>query len=314
MLEEFVLGIESNEIRTHAAIMDRQTRLVAEGLCNTETSVVSDGISGLEHTREMIRQAVALACASAGLTPGTFGAAFLGLGNLISESDRHYLREVAASLALAPAGSTIIDTDLRAALAGGLSGRHGMVLSIDNLACCYGRTSDGKSWRAGGWSTMADNEGSAPWLGARAIRAAVRAYDHRSQPTRLEKIVREFFSLSSLDDLPNRILSLNMNSLDLTRLAAQVAATAADGDRAAESIIEEGAEHLAVSVQAVARQLTFERTKCELALAGERLQAWPVVQHTLRSAVLRRLPACAILTAEQSPAVGAALLAAELLD
>ena len=65
MLEEFVLGIESNEIRTHAVIMDGMARLVAEGLCHTETSVISAGVSGLEHTREMIRNAVALACASA---------------------------------------------------------------------------------------------------------------------------------------------------------------------------------------------------------------------------------------------------------
>ena len=314
MLEEFVLGIESNEIRTHAVIMDGMARLVAEGLCHTETSVISAGVSGLEHTREMIRNAVALACASAGLTPGTFGAAFLGLGNLLSESDRRYLREVAASLALAPNGRTEIDIDYRAALAGGLSGRHGMVLTIDNLACCYGRASDGRSWRAGGWSTMADNEGSAPWMGERAIRAAVRAYDHRSQPTRLEKIVREFFSLASMDDLPNRVYALDVNTVDLTRLAVQVAAAAAEGDRASEAIIEEGAEHLAVSALAVARQLGYERGKSELALAGERVKAWPAVQHTLRAAILRRLPACAISIAEQPPAVGAALLALELLD
>ena len=185
-MTRYVLGIDGGGTKTQAAIVDETGHVRGVGLGGPSNY---DDI-GANRARANIAQAVTAACAPAGCEPAPFAAAFLGLAGIVSPADRAVVQGIAADLRLAPLDRVGVDHDCRIALAGGLSGRPGIVLIAGTGSSCYGRNAAGGDWRAGGWGSQIGDEGSGYWLGLHALQSAVRAYDGRGPATRLEADVR----------------------------------------------------------------------------------------------------------------------------
>jgi N-acetylglucosamine kinase-like BadF-type ATPase len=107
------------------------------------------------------------------------------MAGVVSPTDRAIMANIAQSLTLAPADRVGVDHDCRIALAGGLSGRPGMVQIAGTGSSTFGVNASGESWRAGGWGQLISDEGSGYWLGVQAMQTAVRAFDGRLPPTLL---------------------------------------------------------------------------------------------------------------------------------
>lgn len=304
----YVLGIDGGGTSTRAAILNEKGKLLGIGIGGASNY---DDI-GVEATKENIRKTVQSACQMANLSECSFNAAFLGLAGLSSEADRKIVRQIATELNLAPSNYIGIDHDIRIALAGGLSGRPGIVQIAGTGSSCYGRNSEGFSWRSGGWGPLIADEGSGYWFGIQAMRAATRAADGRTKPTVLTKMVLDKLNISEIDEILSRIYAQNISRSEIAEIGPLVIEAAKMSDEIAKAIIDVGAEELAECILTVAKKLKFTE-QCEVALTGGVFKAGEIVINPLRKAVQNKMPACSITLAELPPVIGACLLALEQL-
>jgi N-acetylglucosamine kinase-like BadF-type ATPase len=303
-----VVGIDGGGTKTHAALMDEAGQVVGAGLGGPSNY---DDV-GAAMARDNIAQAVAQARAQAlarGLAvPPSVAAAFLGMAGVVSETDRAVIRQIGLDLRLAAPDHIGVDHDIRIALAGGLSGRPGIVLITGTGSSCYGRNAQGEGWQAGGWGPLIADEGSGYWLGVQALRVAMMIYDGRLPPSPLLALVQSRLGMAAMEDLMHHLYVKGMSRAEVAALASFVLEAARQGDPAARELIERGAGELARCVLAVARRLGLE-AGCEVALSGGLTQAGPVYRSPLEHAIRLSLPGCRLTLAEQPPVIGACLLA-----
>jgi glucosamine kinase len=305
----YVLGIDGGGTGTRAAILSGAGEIC--GLGASGPSNYSD--VGVPATRANLLEAVTQARRMANLPAEPFTAVFLGLGGVASHTDREIIRGLARELELAPDERVGVDHDIRIALAGGLSGRPGIVLIAGTGSSCYGRNTAGESWRSGGWGPLVADEGSGYWLGVEAIKAAVRTFDGRAPATVLLPRVQDRLALPTMDDLLHLLYVTGMSRKEIAALGPLVIEAADEGDTTALALIRRGCAELADCALAVAEKLGFAETDCELALTGGTFRAGATVIDPLREAVTERVPRCRVLLAECPPVIGACLLALELV-
>lgn len=304
----FVLGIDGGGTSTRAALAGADGEVLAIGQAGSSNY---DDV-GAVVAQQNIDLAVAAAFEQAGTPRQPAEAIFLGMAGVTSDLDRSHIREMAVSLRLAKDDRIGVDHDCRAALAGGLSGRPGIVQILGTGSSCYGRTSDGRHWMAGGRGHLISDEGSGCWMGLQALRAAVRAYDGRAPHTPLLEGSLAALGIDEIDDILHRLYVVGISRAELAALAPMVVREAMAGDEAALGIVQRGGEDVSELVAAVAARLGMAGSQPEVCLVGGLLNTGPIVLATYTSAILCRLPDAQVKTAEQPPVIGAAILALQM--
>jgi len=305
-----VLGIDGGGTKTRVAILDETGHLLATG--TSGPSNYND--VGENVTQENIGRAVEAARQAADLPAPPFDAVFLGMASVVSPQDRQVIRNMAEALNLAPAELIGVDHDCRIALAGGLTGRPGIVQIAGTGASTYGRNAAGEAWRSGGWGPLLADEGSGYWLGIQAMIAAVRSYDGRLPHTPLEERVLAELGLSDMNEIMHRLYVEGRPRAEIARLGPLVIAVAGAGDPYALALIQQGSEEMADCVLAVARRLGLDKGPSELALVGGVFQGGDVVLDPFTKAIHARLPQCRLTPAELPPVLGAGILALALAN
>lgn len=310
------LGVDGGATKTQAAIVDEGGRLLGVG---------SSGPSNFDDVGKAQAQLNVSAAVSAarhmagmdapplpGLSAGEVSAAFLGLAGVVADADRAIVQEIGRALPLVADGRVGIDHDCRVALAGGLSGRPGIVLIAGTGSACYGRNAAGEEWRAGGWGHLISDEGSSYWLGVRAMQAAVRAFDGRIAFSVLQHRVLAQLGLSHMNEIMHHLHVGGMAPAEIAALAPLVTEAAREGDEVARTMIQEGAQALAGYVVAVSQRLGFVDAAPEVALVGGLIQAGDIFLQPLRQAIQERLPQARPTFPEMPPVLGACLLALQM--
>ena len=306
-----ILGVDGGATKTHVIIMDTAGRVLGQGFGGPSNY----NAVGLEASEANIGAAVDEARNASGIGAEPFAATFFGMASVVSPTDRSRIRQIAANLNLAAPDRVEVDHDCRIALAGGLSGRPGIVQIAGTGSSTFGMNSAGEGWRSGGWGALISDEGSSYWLGIQAMRTAVSAFDGRLPPTPLLDQVQQHLQLEHMNDIYQPLYVQRMSKAEVAQLARLVIDAARSGDRAALDLIERGVALMAECVEAVARRLEMaDRPDLELALVGGLFKAGDLVVDPFRIAVNARLPQCKLVHAELSPVLGAGILALRLLD
>jgi len=291
-----VIGVDGGGTQTRAALVQADGKVLGVGIAGPSNY----GDVGIEATRENIGQAIQAAWAKAGQPARPVDAAFFGLGNIVSEADRTTIREIAKSLQVA---DTIeVDHDIRIALAGGLAGEPGIALIVGTGSACYGRTTDGREWRAGGWAHLLDDVGSGYYLGLQAMIAAVRATDGRGAPTKLSEAVLQKLELTDMQQIMRRVYHDGLSRTEIAAMSSLVLDAARTGDDVALAIIERGARELAWMIETVARKLEFPRSP-RVCVTGGLTKAGAIFRKPLEAATRYE-----IIDPILPPVLGAALL------
>jgi len=303
-----VIGIDGGGTSTRAALVAETGEVLGIGLAGSSNY---DDV-GVKVAQRNIGEAVKGAWQQAGRKRRPADAAFLGMAGVVSEDDRNTIRTIAANLNLAPPDRIGVDHDIRVALAGGLAGREGIALIVGTGSSCYGRTEDGRAWRAGGWGHLLDDYGSGYYLGLQGMVAAVRAADGRGKPTALLPLVMNELGLKDINELMRRLYYENMTRKEIAALGPKVLELVAEGDEVAEAILQRGIDELVLMVETVAAKLGFEGRRFRLTWTGGIAQS-PIFQRYFRQAIQRRLPHCELVEPQLPPVLGAALLALEMI-
>lgn len=304
-----VLGVDGGGTNTRVALVAETGEVLGIGLAGSSNY---DDV-GVKVAQRNIGLAVRQAWQHARQKRRPADAAFLGMAGVVSDQDRQTIRTIAEHLQLAPLERIGVDHDIRIALAGGLAGQEGIALIVGTGSSCYGRTADGRSWRAGGWGHLLDDYGSGYYLGLQAMVAAVRAADGRGQATALLPLVMRELKLNDINELMRRLYYENMSRSEIASLGPKVLEVIAEGDEVAEAILKKGIDELVLMVETVAKQLGFLSHPFRLTWAGGIAQS-PIFQRYFRPAVQQRLSNCELIEPQLPPVLGAALLALEMLN
>ncbi len=158
----------------------------------------------------------------------TPAAACLGIAGVDRERDGQTIRHVIRRLGFRER-ALIVNDALIALVAGGGIGP-GLVLVSGTGSIAYGVSPDGVAARAGGWGSALGDEGSAYWIGRRALAAVTREADGRGPATRLTALVLEQMSLSRPQQLIAAIYDGRHDPRAIAELAATVERARSEGD------------------------------------------------------------------------------------
>ncbi len=213
--------------------------------------------------------------------------------------------EFARLLAGTPAVTAVaVTSDAVTAHAGALGGDAGVVLSAGTGAVVTAIDPTGRFARIDGWGPLLGDEGSGGWIGAQALRAALRCHDGRGPDTALAVAAAEHYG--PLDMLPKLFGDHENPALFAAAFAPAVAAAARTDEVAADIVSTAGralgrAVLAAIDRSALPAPVPYAATGGLLELGAA---LWAPVEHMLAGRVEHR-------TAHGRPIDGAALLGAD---
>ena len=202
-------------------------------------------------------------------------------------------------------GNRIITSDWEISLYGALEGAPGLLVISGTGSVCCGRNASGAVVRTGGWGHLIGDEGSGYALGRDALRAAAAMIDGTGSRTRIASLLEERHGLSDRSAIVRYVYGNDKSAI--AALAGIVLEAAEEGDAAAQGILRENAEALAVQAEAAARSLSVAEPR--IALTGGLLAADSIYGGSVREAMGRRLPGSRCVAPARDAADGALLMA-----
>ncbi len=190
--------------------------------------------------------------------------------------------QVRAAAALSTAGFAMpvaIIGDSLAAAAGALAAGPGVLVWAGTGSFAVARAADGSLHRVGGRGYLLGDQGSGYDLVRRAAAAVVLAVDDLAPPTALADALTRAFCAPS----PDRLGAV-LQRLDTGAVAAQlpvVLACAAAGDAAAEMVLADGIDALAMVANAAVRQAELDWRDLPVTVGGGVLSSVVAVRDLL---------------------------------
>jgi glucosamine kinase len=306
--EPLLLAVDGGQTATKALVAMIDGTILGAGRGGPSDHFHIEG--GVERNRVAIHGAIAAALESAG--EDRVEAAGLGLTGAPPSGTQTPIVHGIVREVLAPR-EIVVTPDYVTNLAGASGGEPGVVLIAGGGAIGYGVTRNGQEAVAGGYGFLLGDEGSAFDIGLRAISAAARAEDRRGEPTALQAIVEEHFTVSNIRLLPRIVYAAGFSREQISLLAPKVVSAAKDGDLSALQIMRAAGEELAQTGLGVIRQLFETNTHVDVYLTGGVFSAGDLLLDSFRATLRRGWPNATPREPRFPPAVGGLILAARAL-
>ena len=305
--EKYFLGIDGGGTKTHAVVTDSDCRVIGEGFSGAANPLRV----GLEEAVSHIDQAVADACAQAGIDLGNIDSACAAIAGINHPIHYHTMKD-ALEDALHVAGLELV-TDARAALEGALDGKAGVVVIAGTGSIAIGVNLDGRTARAGGFGPTLSDEGSGYYIAQRALKAVVSSFDGRSPSTTLVERICNRLGVAGPSDLPGVIYNSDSEPVDIAPLAEVVDEAAREGDEVARQILSAAGHELGRLAASVIDKLGLHSSSFRVACVGSVFRSGEFVLEPLREAVSLIAPHAEIGPPLYPPAIGAVKLAQQLV-
>lgn len=188
----------------------------------------------------------------------------------------------------------------------------GVLLIAGTGSVAFSKAPDGRTERCGGWGPNVGDEGSAAWLGRKALSVVTAAQDGREPETALAGAILTALELEQLEDVIP--WAANASPASYAQLAPVVAQVAASGDLRANALISFCVEELALHVRTLARRcFVDERAAIPVAFSGGLLSRGSLVRKRLEQRLKSAVPGAMVRTEDVDPARGAVRRARRLL-
>jgi len=234
---KFFLGVDGGATATRAIVGDETGRIVGEGKSGPSnsardlTAVLREAANTAMHDEEL-----------------EFEAACFGLSGG-AESKEPAVREAVRAKRYS------ITHDALIALVGATGGEPGVVTIAGTGSIAFGRNSEGRTARAGGWGYAFGDEGGAFDIARQALRSALRFEEGWGAKTALAAALIEAGGARSADDLLHRFYAGDFSRARVAGFAPLVDEVARSGDAVAIDIMNGAAQALATIAVAVRAQL-----------------------------------------------------------
>lgn len=202
-----------------------------------------------------------------------------------------------------------VESDARVTLEGAFSGRPGSILIAGTGSIMLGKDSQGNIHRVGGFGRLIGDEGSGYNIGKKGLTALSKFYDGRGNPTLLSELILKRFNISSGEEL---IKEVYRNDFDIASVAQLVIDAAEKDDPTCVKIIDAESDELISHIQTMKKKL--KQDTLNLCFAGSIISTDNFFSRTLRKKIVDRFTDVKITEPEQSPLIGAILIAKEYLQ
>jgi glucosamine kinase len=252
------LGIDGGGSKTACVIGDENS-VLGKG-----TSAGSNVVRvGERQARESLGAAVRQACAAAGVVPVQIERTCVGIAggarSEIAETVRQLLSEFVS-------GEVEVVGDMVIAMEAAFGSGPGVIVIAGTGSIAYGRNSEGKTARAGGWGFAISDEGSGHWIGRSAVAASMRAYDESETADVLLTSIMKFWNAPTREQL---VLTANGSpSPDFAALLPTVVSAADAGDATARAVLTTAGVELATLAKIVVGRLFGEGDSVPVAVSG----------------------------------------------
>jgi len=255
------LGVDGGQSGTTALIGDETGRILGSGEagpCNH--AAAAEGRAKLEAA---VSESLRAACVEAALDPGTveFEAACFGMSG--GPDDK---REILARILRAC--RLIVTNDAVIALAGATATGQGIIVIGGTGSIAFGRNSEGRTARAGGWGYIFGDEGGAFDIARNALRACVRMEEGWGPATALAGVLLAATESQTANEMLHRFYTPDWPRSRVATLAPLVDEAAVNGDGVAGEILGRAAQDLALLVASVRSQLWQPREAVDVAYIG----------------------------------------------
>lgn len=299
----YLLGVDIGSSKTHALIADLAGHALgfgAAGCGNYEVVGVEGFMSALQ---ESIQQALH----SANVNKKDIGGLGLGISGYDWPSERSIMISAIDSLGL-DAKYDFVNDALIGLIAGSSTG-WGIGVDAGTGNNVMGRDKSGKIGRITGNSIRCGEFGGAGEMVWRASVAVIYAWTQRGPKTQMTQLFMDAANVSSEEAL---IEGLAMDQIQLSPLLAkQIFQLASLGDGVALDVVNFTARELAFNVNAVIRQLNFEKLSFEVVMFGSIFKAGEIYLRPFEQTVLDFATGAKFVQLHVPPVVGAVLLGAE---
>ncbi len=258
---ELFLGVDGGQSSTTALIGDSSGFVLGHGQSGPCNHV--GAAEGRAKLTGAVTGCVRQACERAGVEWQTvrFKAACFGMSGGPDDKET-ILRD------LLPADRWVVTHDGMIALAGATGGEPGVIVIAGTGSLAFGRASDGRTARAGGWGYVFGDEGGAFDITRQALRAILRMEEGWGSFTVLRERLLDATGAPNANGLLHRFYTTAFPRPRIASLSQVVSAAAEDGDRVAREILGQAAQHLASFVAAVRHQLFEEGTPVPVCPVG----------------------------------------------
>jgi N-acetylglucosamine kinase-like BadF-type ATPase len=305
--KRFLLGIDGGQTSTKSLLATRDGDILAAGLGPPSDHFHIEG--GIEKNRRALHGTINDALGKAGVAPEQVAAVALGLTGAPPEGEaRKPVYEVIGEI-VQPDHITILP-DYVTNLTGASSGGPGVVLVAGGGAIGYGIASDGREAVAGGYGYLMGDEGSAFKIGLAAIRAATFDHDKRGEPTALTEIVKNYFQLTTVRELPRVVYKAGFERNRISLLTPKVAEAAEHGDVVAGRILDAAGRSSGLVALGVLRQLFDPGQAVDVYLTGGVFNIGRRIIDPLTETLAEGWPQAIVRQPRFPPAVGALIVAA----
>ncbi len=299
----YVLGIDAGGTKTRALLADDAGGILAAasgGGANLRTH----GELGVEKVLHAIVEEVE---STAGVRAE---AVALGIAGADRPDDHAVLRDILRRIGFRR--NVVVTNDARVAFVAGSIRRVGLAVVCGTGSIAWGRNAAGEVARAGGWGWHVGDEGSGFWIGERALRASLCAYDGRGRATTLPGAVLSHFGLARMDELVRSVYDREYPRHEVALFSVRVADEASRGDAVAREILDDAVAELVSAAASVATRLRLAGTDHDVVLSGGTFRAIPDLSDAVAAALASE--GAHVSRLEEEPALGAVRLAIEALS
>jgi glucosamine kinase len=312
----YYLGIDGGGSKTTCAVGDEVSQLATATAGPSNITRV-----GEVRARESLQHAIREACTAAKIDPRQVQRACIGVAGAGREEIAGAVRKLVAEVI---PGEIEVVGDMQIALAAAFGAGPGVIVIAGTGSIAYGRDTQGRTARAGGWGFAISDEGSAHWIGRAAVATLLRAIDQgvdggkddqgvndqgAAQASPLFHEIKSAWSLLSLDEF---LRTANSNP-DFAALFPAVLATADAGEALAQRVLARAGEELTQLAGIVVRRL-FEEGNASLsavplAMAGGVFRNSPAVREVFCHEVRKVNPRLQVNPQVVEPIAGALQMA-----
>ena len=293
----YILGIEGGGTRTTALLADARGREIQRATFGPGNVRLLDDRALGRLLRQVAKQFE---------SPDSIG---LGLAGARHTKDRARVQTAVSKIWKATPCK--VTHDLEIALTGSGPQKTAVLVLSGTGSCCFGKTSDGRTAKMGGWGHILGDKGSGFEIGLRALKAVVFYFDRDGTWSRLGESLLTATGTNEPDDLIDWVASADKHAV--AALAPEVFAAAKKRDRIARDILEGAAGMLAKDAMNCARKLAQKNKPVHFVLAGGVLRSQPAFARKVRQDIRDRWPQATVQVQKHDGVWGAIELAKNLL-
>lgn len=254
---QYFLGIDGGGSKTRSLLGDEKSILASGSSSGCNIVRVGEACA-----QDSLTSAVHEACVQAGISPREITRTCLGAAGGVRPEIIAALRRIMAAVA---GGEVEITGDMQIAFEDAFGQDAGIIVIAGTGSIAYGRNSEGKTARAGGWGFAVSDEGSGHWTGVEAVRMSLHARDRGEVPGLLTDLI----SALGVQRFEDFIVRVNGDPAPDFSAFFPVVLTAADaGDPVARDILNRTGCELANLACNIAQQLFKSEHEISVATHG----------------------------------------------